>query len=136
MAGAAAIPSANETLDNFIRHGGVRRDSEVEQMLLKHTSQPLSRLAKWIVERRIVTVECAGQRWIPLFQFEFAAMTIRPGVAAAIAELASVMDDAELANWFAMPNALLGGYAPAQMASRGVMALLSAARADRFLLAS
>jgi hypothetical protein len=119
----------------FIRHGGLRTDDEVQIMLRRHTSQPLSVLAKGIVQRRIVSITRVGQRWIPLFQFDRATMTVLGGVAAVVAELAPVLDDEELAAWFAMPNRLLDGYAPVRFDRNGWLPVIAAARADRFLVA-
>jgi hypothetical protein len=123
----------DEVMETFVQYAGVRRDHEVEEMLRPHTNQTLSVLARWIVQRRIVSFERAAQRWIPLFQFDLASMTVRADVAAVIAELANVLDDEELAEWFAQPSALLRGQAPIQVAGSGD--LLDAARAERFLIA-
>ena len=60
------------------------RSEEVADALRRTHSQPLSKLARWIVSRSIVTVQWRGQTLVPLFQFSASDWVLRPGVARAL----------------------------------------------------
>jgi hypothetical protein len=117
--------------DAYARSGGLCLDIDVEGLLRMHTSQPLSVLARWIVERRLVMFVCEAQRWIPLFQFDRADMSLRPHVQRVVAELDSAFDEPKLAQWFAWPNSSLNGRAPVEIIERDPTTVLAAARIDR-----
>lgn len=118
---------------DFSTSGGVATGTVVAERLRAKVSQPVSALARWIVDRRVVAMACGPALLLPLFQFDFATGCVRSGVAPTLAELAGVMDDGEVACWFAQPNAWLHGAAPAQILSSDAGAVLAAARADRFV---
>ncbi|MGJ7511441.1 MbcA/ParS/Xre antitoxin family protein, partial [Variovorax sp. GT1P44] len=103
-------------------------------LLQRHTDQPISRLARWIVDRQIVTFEANSQRWIPMFQFEATDMRVLDGVSRSILELRDVFDDPELAEWFGTPNIWLTGRTPAELVRQEAHAVVEAARADRFVV--
>jgi hypothetical protein len=102
-------------------------------MLRQCSDQPLSRLARWIVARDVVSFKCEGTTWLPLFQFDEAALSVLPAVTAVIQELADVFDDWELAAWFALPNNWLRGRAPVDALAGYPSEVREAARADRFI---
>ena len=116
---------------DFSSSGGVATGSEVAERLRAEVGQPISLVARWIVDRHVIVFSCGARLWLPLFQFDFAQGCLRAGVAPAMAELAGVMDDDEVACWFAQPNAWLHGAAPAQTLLSDANAVLGAARADR-----
>jgi hypothetical protein len=117
----------------YERTGGLMRSEEVLFLLRRHSSQALSRLARWIVDQRAVTFEWQADRLVPMFQFDLADMSIRPEAAAVLAELAGVFADWELATWFAEPNSWLQGRNPVDALQTDSQAVLDAARADRFV---
>ena len=117
----------------YQRTGGLARSDEVLFLLRRHTSQALSRLARWIVEQRVVSFEWQGQRMLPMFQFDVADMAIRPGAAVVLEELSGTFDDWELAVWFAEPNSWLQGRIPVDTLGVDPGVVLDAARADRFV---
>jgi hypothetical protein len=114
--------------------GGIASGEQVALMLRRCHEQPLSRLARWIVAREVVSFEGAGITWLPLFQFERVSMSVRPEVAAVIGELADVFEDRELAAWFTLPNDWLRGAVPADALAVCPSAVRDAARADRFIV--
>ncbi len=114
-------------------YGGIASDSEVIDMLRQCSDQPMSRLARWIVARDVVSFDCQGTTWLPLFQFEGELLSVRPAVTSAIQELADVFDDWELATWFALPNTWLQGTTPVEAITICPFAVREAARADRFI---
>ena len=117
----------------YERTGGLMRSEDVLFLLRRRSSQALSLLARWIVDRRVVAFEWQADRLVPMFQFDLADMSIRPEAAAVLAELAGVFDDWELASWFAEPNAWLQGRTPVDALQADAQAVLDAARADRFV---
>jgi hypothetical protein len=62
MTGRPPFAGDDAIMAAFIRNGGLRTDDEVQDMLGRRTSQPLSVLAKWIVQRHIVSLMRAGRR--------------------------------------------------------------------------
>ena len=61
------------------------------------------------------------------------AMHTTAGIEAVRAELADVLDPAELAQWLSDPNSSLCGCSPADMLDFDPRAVLNAARLDRFI---
>jgi len=117
----------------FESTGGVASGDEIAQRLRGHSDQPISAVARWIVDREVVSFRWRSKILLPLFQFEGSSMTLRPGMAEVILELSAALDDWELAAWFAQPSAWLDGAAPVDTISHDPHAVLQAARADRFI---
>jgi hypothetical protein len=78
----------------------------------KRSEQPVSIIARWIVERLAVSFEWQSQTMLPMFQFDLPGLTLRPCVAEVVQELRDVFDGWDLALWFAESNAWLCGAAP------------------------
>jgi hypothetical protein len=119
----------------FAPTGGMVAAGHVEQLMRKHREQPISTLARWIVSRQVISFDWQAWTLLPLFQFDPLAMTVRPGVAAVVRELAGVFDGWDLASWFAHPNAWLDGRAPVDCLRADAESVIEAARADRFIAA-
>ncbi len=117
----------------YRRSGGIASDADVVSMLRQCSDQPMSRLARWIVARDVVSFEHHGTTWLPLFQFEGKAPTVQPAVTGVIRELVDVFDDWELATWFALPNTWLQAKTPVEVIATHPSAVREAARADRFI---
>jgi hypothetical protein len=128
-----ADPRASEVLHAFRRTGGLVNGDELTFLLRGRTSQPISMLARWIVERRVVSFGWHGERLLPMFQFDRADMTVRRPVSAILDEFEGTFDDWDLATWFALPNAWLAHDAPVDALALDPHAVLQAARADRFI---
>ena len=124
---------ASEVLHAFQRTGGLASGNELTLMLRRRTSQPISMLARWIVERRVVSFGWQGEYRLPMFQFDRADMTVRRHVSAVLDEFDGTFDDWDLATWFALPNAWLGDDAPVDVLPLDPHGVLQAARADRFV---
>ncbi len=112
--------------------GGLLHSEECQRRLRQQTDQPVSRLARAIVARSVLSLSWEGDTWIPAFQFGEDGLTVRPCCAKIFEELEPIFDDWELAWWFAIPNAWLGGDAPVNRLDDTEL-LLQAARADRFI---
>jgi hypothetical protein len=124
---------ANEVLDVYRRTGGLVSGDELTLLLRRRTSQPISMLARWIVERRVVSFGWQGEYLVPMFQFDRADMGVRRPVSAVLDEFDGTLDDWELATWFALPNTWLGDDTPVDVLPRDPHTVLQAARADRFI---
>jgi hypothetical protein len=119
----------------FLPAGGIVSGDCFCQLMRHGLDQPISVLARWVVDRDVVSFEVHGQIWLPMFQFEPSNLRVRPGVQKVIEELRSVFDEWELAEWFAHPNCCLDGQTPASQVVRDEQAVLQAARTDRFVAA-
>jgi acyl-CoA synthetase (AMP-forming)/AMP-acid ligase II len=117
----------------FQRVGGLLTGDDLALLLRPSVDQPISRVAQWIARRQVVNFAWHAQFLLPVFQFEAVSLLPRPHVAAVIAELKPVYDDWELAGWFAAPNDWLGDDSPAHVIATDPVAVLRAARADRFV---
>ncbi|MGZ5179561.1 MAG: hypothetical protein ACXWC6_00095 [Ramlibacter sp.] len=118
----------------FRPHGGVAGCEAVTELLRGRMDQPISRLARWIVGREVLSLEWGSRLMVPLFQFDRFTMLPRPVVGEVLRELAPVLGDWSLALWFARPNALLGYRAPVEAIQGHARAVADAARAQRFLV--
>lgn len=125
----------------FADSGGMVSGDELAQRLVDSASnaggadgsQALSMVARWIVSRSVITVLGPHGWMLPLFQFDQATATPKPGMAPVLAELRGVFDEAELALWFVSSNDWLQGDRPAMVMHKNMPAVLHAARADRYL---
>jgi hypothetical protein len=117
----------------FAQHGGVLAGDEVADLMRPFVNQPLSRLARWIVAREVVTIVLRSALFVPMFQFERGLMELRPQCREAVLELSGAMDNEEIALWFAAPNAWLDGAPPVAVLERDPDGIVVAARADRFI---
>ena len=115
----------------YVREGGLATGDAVAELLRARSSQPISVLARWIVDRRIVSFNWQSRLLIPLFQFDMATMEPRQCVLDAVGELSPHLDDWDLASWFVEPNAWLDGRQPIDVVDDEPAELVQAARADR-----
>jgi hypothetical protein len=129
VAGAQHIMMA----DAYRRTGGLVSGVEAALLLRRHSTQPLSLLARWIVTRRVVSYVWQSEMLLPLFQFDRDDMSLRRDTSQVVAELVDTFDDWELAVWFARPNSWLRDTAPVKLIDVDQPAVLQAARADRFI---
>lgn len=92
----------------------------------------LSELARAIAARELIGMEWGGQRWLPFFQFECGDVAVRAPVRLLVGELADLLDDGDMAQWFVQPNAWLNGAQPLQLLDSDFAHVHDAARALRF----
>lgn len=135
LPGPRAQPAERQSLAQRYRSSGGHIGCDDLMLLLDdRREQPISLLARWIVDRRVIHFQNDGQLVLPLFQFEFPGLSVLPAVAEAIAELGDCFDDGQMTEWFAMPSGWLQGALPAEAMALQPAAVLQAARADRFAL--
>ncbi|MEO8523644.1 MAG: hypothetical protein ABI460_02885 [Caldimonas sp.] len=118
---------------SFGCHGGLYGGDELALLTRGRGEQPMSLIARAIVNRSLVNVVWQGKLLIPAFQFALHGCSVRDDVAVVVDELVKPFDDWELALWFALPNLWLKDMAPVDMLARDPAAVLGAARADRFI---
>jgi hypothetical protein len=118
----------------FLRQGGLAGADAVTELMRPCMDQSISRLARWIVDGEVLSVQWGSRLLVPLFQFDRFSMLPRPAVGEVIRELAPVRDDWSLALWFARPNPLLGWVAPVDLIQDHPEAVVDAARDQRLLL--
>lgn len=112
-------------------HGGLVGGDELAHRLRPHLDQPISVVARWIVQREIVNIYWRSQWLIPMFQFSASDMRIHPAVRGAMTELTSVLDDWDIATWFVQPNTWLNDNRPLDRLQCDAAAVIRAARAGR-----
>jgi hypothetical protein len=117
----------------FQRHGGLATGDDIVRLMRRRSDQPISTLARWIVERNVVHFAWQGATLLPLFQFDRVRMLLNPIVISVLRELRDAFDDWEIALWFVTPNTSTNGVAPVDAFESNPSAALAAARADRFV---
>jgi hypothetical protein len=115
----------------YRQRGGLASGDAVARLLRRHSSQPLSLLARWVVDRQIISLRWQSELLVPMFQFEATSMHPRAAVLEAVNELSPILDDWNLACWFAEPNARLDHCVPVDVIDTDPDAVRRAARADR-----
>lgn len=118
----------------FARHGGLLTGDQAALLMRDVFDQPISKLARRVVAREVVRVEWQNEILLPLLQFDSSTFALRPGWAEVIAELRDLMDDWDLAYWFAVPCPCLRDFIPVDTIEASWEAVFDAARAVRFAL--
>lgn len=119
----------------FGRSGGLLSEWQLLGRLRdQRIEQPISMLAHWIVDRRVLSFEAEAQTWFPRCQFESQCSAVVPVVEQVLVEFDEVLDREELVHWFMDISPWLGDQAPADMLQVDPRAVLEAARIDRFIL--
>ena len=122
-----------ELLHAFRPGGGIASADEVTNLLRRRTDQPISVLARWIVDHQALSFRWQSLTMLPLFQFDLSTMTLRQPVSEVNRELLPALGGWDVALWFARPNAWLGDVPPVEAIATDARAVYDAARADRFL---
>jgi hypothetical protein len=117
----------------FARHGGLSEGDEMARRLRRRSSQPVSLLARWIVERTIVSFDWRGRVLVPNFQLDVQDLMPRQVVLNVASELTPFLDDWNVALWFAEPNAWIEHRLPIDLMASDPNGVLQAARGDRHL---
>lgn len=132
------VPSEEELTEYlvgvFLDCGGIRSGDEVAFTLGDHSRQPVSLLARWIVNRHILSLKRHGSLLVPLFQVDLINAAVRPCFITVMLELRDVLAELEMLTWFASPHGCLGGKLPVVELSRDHQLVLCAARATRFAI--
>lgn len=117
----------------FKSSGGTARADDLALLLEEKSKGNFISVARQIVSRDIFSFEWQSHFWVPMFQFDHADMSVRQEVRRVVHELASVLDNWALAQWFTQPNEWLKNRRPVDMVHSHFSYVLDAARADRFV---
>jgi len=90
-------------IDQYGAHGGLASPDEVISLMRPYWRQPISILARWILDRKLVSFYWCTQILLPSFQFERPRMTPNRAVSDCLRELGEALDDEGLASWFVRP---------------------------------
>ena len=115
--------------------GGTARADELALLLQEKSKGKFLSVANRIVSRDIFSFEWQSHLWVPMFQFNPHDLSIKQEVRRVVHELAAVLDNWTLAQWFAEPNAWLKNRRPVDLVDSHFSDVLYAARADRFVAA-
>jgi hypothetical protein len=113
--------------------GGTVRGDDLACLLENRRCGNFVTLARQLVYGQILSFRWANALWVPMFQFQPGTLLLKPCVQRVVAELAGDRDDWVRAAWFAAPSASLHGARPVDMLDSDLMAVMAAARSDRFL---
>ena len=119
-------------LQSYRCSGGLARAQEVFEMFKARKACDVAQLARWILERHVVSFDWQSKIWIPLFQFDRSTMALVPGLPPILATLNPIFDAWEIAHWFSLPNRGLGDCAPADTVSVDAMAVFDVAEKCAF----
>ena len=119
-----------ELLNAYRSSGGLARLEEVMELTRGACGQAVSHMAKWIIEREVMSFEWHAGLWLPLFQFKRADMTPWQATQQVVRVLNPVLGPWALAAWFVRPHALLQNRSPADTLHASFPAVMHAARAE------
>ncbi|HEX2543675.1 MAG TPA: hypothetical protein VHL79_02280 [Ramlibacter sp.] len=117
----------------FAATGGIVASEEMVGRLRRRTDQPISRLARWIVDREVLSFQWHGHTMLPMFQFDPHSLAPYAEFTTALRELVPALSDWEIAVWFATPNVWLEERSPVDAILSDAAAVFDAALAERFL---
>lgn len=120
-------------LDLYRGSGGLARAPEVASLFMRRCGDDVAVFAGWILKREVICFEWHSKMWLPLFQFSGIDMAPPPILSQVLAELVSVYDQWDVANWFVQPQLWLAQRTPIDLLVSDPLAVLNAARAVRFV---
>lgn len=134
----ASFPAASDAffiamLGAYRASGGLARAAEVVTRVERGRGLDSDLLASWRADRSVICFDWQATTWLPRFQFALNGGMPDPAVRVVLAELGTVFDEAETAQWFATPNSALGGLAPVGLIGDHSRVVILAARRDRFI---
>ena len=132
-AGHASTREYSLMAETYASRGGLLTGEQALAWMRTRAPAPISALARPIAQRELVSFTWRGQLLVPAFQFDLRDVRPKAGVGRIVAELRDAFDDWDIATWFASRNAWLGGVRPVDAADRNELAVLGAARADRYV---
>jgi hypothetical protein len=80
---------------------GLAGGDEVVCRLRSRLDQPISTLARWIVNREVLVLPCESVLVLPLFQFDFDSGRVKSDVTAALADLRAALETARVDRFIA-----------------------------------
>lgn len=96
----------------YALHGGSMTSADLLYLARSRLEQPISQIARWVVQREAVQYTLGGEVHFPVFQFEKHTLAVRDEVSVLIRALAPSMGNDDLAEWFVLSHPALRGDAP------------------------
>lgn len=133
-ASASDTEDFNRLCEGYRTSGGLSSADALACELQRVQGQGIGRIARWIVEERIVCVHWRGGYWVPRFQLFPDTLAIKPVLATVLAELPNFRDCWTQARWFSEANPSLQGGRPCDVLELAPHRVCDAARLLRFAL--
>lgn len=118
-------------VDAYKTSGGTARADDLALLLEEKRKGNFASVARGIVSRDIFSFQWQNHLWVPMFQFNPHDLSVKQEVRRVVHELAAVLDNWTLAQWFTEPNAWLKNRRPVDLVDSHFSDVLQAARADR-----
>jgi hypothetical protein len=115
--------------------GGIARGDDLGRQLADHGPGTFISMAKLLQEEEVFGFEWKRTLWIPMFQFRPGDLSLKSEPRRVRAELGEEFDGWTASAWFVEPNAWLARRRPIDLLELDVVAVLHAARVDRFVAA-
>lgn len=113
--------------------GGAITGDELALILQGRYEQPIATVARWILNRELVSVRLDFVTWIPVFQFRPGTFRPYEVIREIMSEFEGLTGDHELVEWFINKNMWLGHKAPAAVLETSPASALTAARLHALL---
>lgn len=121
-------------LAGFRRSGGLNRAQDVSNWLEDGAHHKPETLKRWMAHNEVIHFDWHLRTWLPMFQFDVAALAPRVAVGLVLIELHDAFDNWAVAQWFAQPNSVLEGRNPAEVLGAEPGLVIEAARCTRSLV--
>jgi hypothetical protein len=115
-------------------NGGIARGDDVAMRMGRVSDSGYVDLARRIVAGQVFSFQWHDSFWLPMFQFEAEAMTLREAPRRVLDVLRFVLDGWSLAHWHVQPSMVLGGRRPLDLIDAEPDLVLDAARVTRLAL--
>jgi len=120
-----------ELLAAYRGSGGLARSHEVLASMRNKNELTTEQLARWIVERQMISFDWQDQTWFPWFQFDREAGRPSPLIGEIVQVLCPFLDGWQVACWFVRPNAEVDHHVPLDEIGCQPLKVLAAARTSR-----
>ncbi len=120
-----------DLIDRYSCLGELASGDAVASLMRPYWRQPISMLARWILERKVISLRWRGELLLPMFQFERPRMTPGRAIACCSREFGDLVDDEGFAAWFVHPCEWLNERMPVDVLSADPDAVVDAAHRTR-----
>jgi hypothetical protein len=117
----------------FRRSGGLMQAGDLARLLQEQRHRQSASLAELIGRGEVFAFTWASRLWVPMFQFDLSALSVKWAPRCVRLELDLADDPWAVAQWFIQPNSWIGNRRPLDLIDTDVREVLNAARADRFV---
>ncbi len=125
----AALSLAYEPL------GGIARGDDLGRVLADHGPSSFISMAKLLADEEVFGFEWKEAMWIPMFQLTPEDLSVKSEPRRVRAELGNEFDGWTASAWFVERNRFLAQRRPVDLLESDIVAVLHAARVDRFVAA-